>query len=119
VVKSAGLLPYHLLEAHRSRQSSYKVGTEAPHVTNKLSEAAKRIAAAEEDEEVLEVRPDGMRECNLLTFSFYGPWVKTIQLNARKKEADDIRVKVRNVVFHIYVLIILPHNTDTLLFSNP
>lgn len=96
-MKSAGLLPYNLLETHRSRQSSsYKmVGAESPHGTNKLSEASKRTPPEEEDDVVLEVRPDGMRECNLLTFSFYAPWIKTIQMNARKKEADDIRLKVR------------------------
>lgn len=74
------------------------MGTEAAHASNKLSEAGRRMALAEENEVELEVRPDGMRECNLLTFSFYAPWVKTTQLNARKREADDIRLKVRQPI---------------------
>lgn len=49
---------------------------------------------AVDDVEILEIRPDGMRETNLLTFSFYAPWIKISQIHASKKEANIIRLKV-------------------------
>ena len=47
-----------------------------------------------DDNEIFEIRPDGMRQTNLLTFSFYAPWLKISQIHANKKEANDFRRKV-------------------------
>lgn len=59
-----------------------------------IEETRKMLAPSNQDSEVFEVRPDGMRISKLLTFSFYAPWVRTTQLNASKREADSIRLKV-------------------------
>ena len=64
------------------------------HANSRLIEETRKIIANKEDSEIFEVRSDGMRISKLLTFSFYAPWVRISQVNASKKEADSIRLKV-------------------------
>jgi hypothetical protein len=124
VVKTAGVLPFHLVEAPKVRRGSLKGGDpgvvwlsvgdgnqhesviNAPSSSSrKLSNPSTRLyegtqkqaVRPEEDtaQTVVDDIPNGMREANLLTFAFYAPWVKSSQLNASKKEANSIRQKVR------------------------
>ena len=57
-----------------------------------------------DDNEIFEIRPDGMRETNLFTFSFCAPWLKVSQMHASKKEANDFRLKVMQKSFSYFSL---------------
>ena len=125
VVKTAGLLPYHLVEAPKVRRGSLKGGDHgvlglsvgdgnqhesvisAPssssrklnNPSTRLYEGTQKQAVRPEEDTaqtVVDYIPNGMREAKLLTFAFYAPWVKSSQLNASKKEANSIRHKVRS-----------------------
>lgn len=137
MVKTAGVLPYHLVEAPKVRRGSLKGGDpgviglsvgdgnqhesviSAPSsCSRKLSNpntrlyegTQKQVVRPEEDAEqtAIDDIPNGMREANLLTFAFYAPWVKTSQLNASKKEANSIRHKVRSDSHCYYSYLIYP-----------
>ena len=123
MVKAAGLLPYHLIETPKIRRGSMKGGDPAVIVPSvydgnlhesvitapssscrKLSNSTSRLfegihkPVVKPDEDTgrtgVDDIPNGTREANLLTFAFYAPWVKSGQLNATKKEANSIRLKV-------------------------
>ena len=121
IAKGAGLSPYHPVE-YKSRKNSFRSDSvilsghdtpnafppstkKFPQPTGKTRSEDKKSPTVADDNEILEVRSDGMRETNLFTFSFYAPWIKISQMNASKKEANDFRLKVGKHCHHLLLFL--------------